>query len=327
MSPAGQAFHCGPLALSLRSDDVVLEAKVSDTLALYDVAWEAPHRPVEVVARRGRHPAPMLAGSFLTCARMSVDAIGGTLMARTRSGASATGTSSEGGDRWSIDVPDSTFAEKRLEEVEDLVGLALTTGWRREGWVPVHAAAVALGDRCALVCAPSGGGKSTVTAALLRLGWRALGDDKVLLRPPGCEGPVVAALLHTFNLHPRTREWLPEVGDLEALPAYSAWTEKRKVRAASIWPGALATRASPTHLVQLHRRDGQAPVRVDALEPAEVLRCLLRQTVVPADPQIARWTLDVIARTARHLRGLRVEVGSDVYRDGDALSELVASLG
>ena len=98
--------------------------------------------------------------------------------------------------------------------------------------MPLHAAGVVDDSgNCALVCAAVGWRE--VHAHRRRWcarGWRALGDDKLLVRESTRTSTVrVAALLHTFNLHPATRSWFPEVGDLECLPTYSAWTEKRKV--------------------------------------------------------------------------------------------------
>ena len=48
----------------------------------------------------------------------------------------------------------------------------------------VHAAAVSRGERCILLPAESGRGKSTLTAALLSAGFRVLGDDTIVLGEP-----------------------------------------------------------------------------------------------------------------------------------------------
>ena len=90
-----------------------------------------------------------------------------------------------------------------------------------------------------------------MTAAFVRRGWRTLGDDKLLARLDADGSVRVAALLHTFNLHPSTRTWFPEVGDLERLPTYSAWTEKRKVAVSSIWDAATADVGVPNRVVAL----------------------------------------------------------------------------
>ncbi len=167
---------------------------------------------------------PMVDSSYLRCSRMAVCRSPDGLIATSSSGGDLTLVRSASVDRWHMNVPTS-LAD--LEELEDFLVLVLTTGWRCLDWIPLHAGALSRGGCCIIVCAPSGGGKSTLTAGLMRAGWRTLGDDKLLLRIVDGR-PRLAAVLHSLNLHPRTRQWFPEVGDLWLLPAYSAWTEKRK---------------------------------------------------------------------------------------------------
>lgn len=59
------------------------------------------------------------------------------------------------------------------------------------GFVTLHAAAVARGDRLVLLAGESGAGKTTVTLALLRAGWSYLSDD---LAPVSVE----TGLVHPF---------------------------------------------------------------------------------------------------------------------------------
>ncbi|MDQ6824961.1 MAG: hypothetical protein M3007_05795, partial [Candidatus Eremiobacteraeota bacterium] len=178
---------------------------------------------------------------------------------------------------------------------------------------------------CALLCAASGGGKSTLTAAMMRQGWNSLGDDKLLLRINDGKSEV-AALLHTFNLHPKTSQWFPEVGELERLPTYSIWTEKRKVRMSDIWPGRIATQGSPTHLVLLDRKVEFTGIEVDPLPPAEIFSTLLRQVVIPKDRVSAGAIVSAILTTAKTLRGVRVRIGKDAYHDAKCIRTLEAAL-
>src|SRR5205085_5151140 len=137
----------------------------------------------------------------LTCARMSVDSTDDGLHVATENGAFAIGTFADQGECWSIEArPELLRGDPRnyLLDVEDIVELALTTGWRRAGWVPMHAATVVRDGTCAFLCAQSGGGKTTLTASLVRRGWRAVGDDKGLLQCRDDGSPVVKALQHSF---------------------------------------------------------------------------------------------------------------------------------
>jgi hypothetical protein len=318
-----EAFACGPLHVRVRACGALRE-KIAETLRLYDVRWSGALVIVDVVAERARSRALPATGAALQCSRMAVDVAGRSVYASTRSGASA--RAHPCGVRWNITVPDALIDAGALEEVEDLISLILTEGWRAAGWVPIHGAAVERNGNCAIVCAATGGGKSTLTASLVRAGWRTLGDDKLLLRVRDGK-PELAALLHTFNLHPRTREWFPEVGSLERLPRYSAWTEKRKVRANRIWPGVGTLTARPTRLVLLERSDDHAEVRTRSLGRAEMLDTLLRQTVIPRDPQRATPVVGTIATTIAGLAGIRLEIGEGAYSDGNARAAIERAVG
>ena len=116
------------------------------------------------------------------------------------------------------------------------------------------------------------------------------------------------------------------MGDLEDLPAYSAWTEKRKVAIRSIWPQETVARATPTHLVSIRRADGLDGIQVGRLDGRGVLAALLAQTVIPNDRRTAAAIVSTVAATARRLQGLWVALGAEVYREPDCLAALEAAL-
>jgi len=321
---AGSAYGCGPLDVRLEAPDAPLGTRLKDALALYDVAWEGPGHRVQLVAEVGTPAASPAAGRFLSLARMMVDATTTGLRATTVSGAWAEGCFDDSGEHWLLSAP-VELSGTDLGEAEHLLTLVLTTGWRRSGWVPMHSGAVTDGERCALVCAGSGGGKSTFTAALVRRGWRTLGDDKLLLRRVGAE-PEVAAVLHTFNLDPRSTEWWPELGDLRRLPVYSTWTDKRRVPASALRADGVATVARPTDLLLLEPHADATETRVEPLTREAVLSCLMHQTVVPDDRDLARHIMGTVVRVARGLNGWRVYVGRDAYRDPESLAPVEAAL-
>jgi len=321
------SYGCGPLEVDVCGDPPQLVEKVQESLALFDHRWPSTSRSVSIRVGAGPFASPV-PPAYLSCARMVVDAPAPDVLAATTClGAAATGYLADDHDEWSITAPPEALDAYALEEVEDLVGLALTTGWRRAGWVPLHAAGI-VDDHgnCVLLCAPSGGGKSTMTTSFVRRGWRTLGDDKLLARI-GDDGEVrVSALLHTFNLDPSTRHWFPEVGDLERLPTYSAWTQKRKLPVRSVWDDALAHHGVPTRVVTLSRAATPGTVVATPLPGPAVLATLLRQTVIPSDPVLAASIVDVVAACSRQVVGLSVEIGENAYQRSDALEQLEALL-
>lgn len=83
----------------------------------------------------------------------------------------------------------------------------------------IHAGVVALHDRAAMFCAPSGQGKSTLVYALLRLGWTYLSDEVAAV-------DTAAGLVHPFPLSPRRRV---HDGEFVLLDAFESVRELRKV--------------------------------------------------------------------------------------------------
>ncbi len=306
------AGACGPLSITVTTDDPALAHIASAYFDLYSRRWTAMSRHVEVhLVRAG--VAALECGNYLRCGRMQVDRRGAHYLAVTRCSFVALGTCNDGrGDRWIVAVPPQTvFHEPEIGEMEDIFSLICTIAWRAEGWTAVHAGAVMKGQTCALLCAASGGGKSTLTAALVANGWQTLGDDKLLLRIR--EGlPFLASVLQTFNLDPGTSRWF-DVGDIEGLPRYSAWTQKRRVHVDRIGNGLAAESARPTHLICLVRSSGVNGMRVSKLDDAAVLPALLRQIVIPSDREAARSILQTAISCARTMQGLQLEIGDDAY--------------
>lgn len=306
---AADALPCGPLRVTLRAEDARLRGKLEEIVGLFDAPWPGEGRPVTIEAAYGP-PGEPAEGTWLRTTRMRVQARGPELVASCTAGASA--ASSGERTRWRLTVPPGDDVAA-VEETEELVLLAITTGWRAAGWVPVHAGAVASGSGCSLVCATSGGGKSTLGAALVRRGWRTLGDDKLLVDRRTGEARGVAT---TSNLDPGLARWFPELGDLGRLPTYSRYTDKRKARLEELWPGARIAAATPTHLIELDPARPATGVRVVPMDRAATLSALLRQTVVPSDRREAAAIVETIARTAARIRGLRVAVAPDALDGG-----------
>lgn len=335
-------YKCGPLEILVAAETETLRRKIADTLDLYNVEWAEPLTQWQIEIGESDSVSPLGAGEYLQCARMHVELTGNQLLATCPSGAQA--MCDPHTRRWTMLVPRASNDPWVLTDIESLLSLVLTEGWRAEGWIPLHAAAVVRHDTCALICAESGGGKTSLTAALVREGWQTLGDDKLLLRIGADGAPELRGLVHTFNLHPRTRSWFPEVGDLERLPAYSDWTEKRKVHPETIWPGSTTSEALPRALFHLsgRSRNGEGssrnsppvsdpfnpfdPFSVVPLSAASVLSILLHQTVVPSHAPTARPILATIARTARNLVGFRVDIAEDAYMNPECLSPLESAI-
>lgn len=303
---------CGPLEIVLTAEDEALAAVALNHLSLFAPAWPARTRTINVQLVRNTS-ALEVSGTYLRCGQMIAEREGARYAARTSRGLVAQGHCGARADVWVVSVPeDAAFDEPEVGALEDIFSLICTVGWRQEGWIPVHAAAVAKNGACAILCAPSGGGKSTLTAALARNGWQTLGDDKLLLRRTAGELRL-RALLQTFNLDPQTRRWF-DVGDIDGLPRYSAFTNKRRVSVGTISAlSPMIASASPTHVVRIVRDANTNRVSASAMSPGDVLPALLRQIVIPGDAAAARWIVSETGACAAKLRGVELRIGDDAY--------------
>lgn len=321
-----QSKRAGPLAIHVTAEDDELAAVAHSYLDLFSCPWNTAERAVDIAMRR-RRSGDVAYGSFLAAAHMSVDRHGPQYLADTQYGFVAAGHCDADAlrDEWKIDIPpDTTFGEPEIGDLEDVFSLICTVGWREQGYVALHAGAVAKNKTCAILCAASGGGKSTLTTALMHSGWQTLGDDKLLMRRE--QGGIgLRSLLHTFNLDPATRRWF-DLGDLEALPRYSAWTVKRRVPLDDIAPGTALAEATPTHIVKVTRNPSIDGIKAHAMPAHEKLPTLLKQIVLPADREIAAWILREAAACAATVQGVMLEIGDDAYAAPNWLQSIEEAL-
>jgi hypothetical protein len=325
---ATSLFGAGPLQIELVGPHGPTRQLLESTLSLYDVPWtlaDTKYVRLEFKVGTATPSSGAARGDYLECAQMLVDHMEDGVRATTLRGAHMRGTFAAAGEVWQLAVPQLIDDEGWWPELEDLVSLVVTTGWRRAGWVPLHAAGLTDGRSGVVVCAGSRGGKTTFTLAMARRGWRVVGDDKLLLRRSGA-GIEIAAVKHMLNVDPAAAEWFPEVGDLSGLPLYSEWSPKRRVGLATLFAGAPALAMAPTHVVALERTSGIARVHIEPMTMAETLSTLLHQTVIPTDPKLARQITSALVDVAQRSSGLRVALPDDIYAHLPALEEIEAAL-
>lgn len=331
--PSGhRVLLCGPLEVRVSGDEGPLLGLIDETLSLFDVTWTlGPLVAVEVRAAISMPVGTPASGRYIEAARMRVDPAPDGLRATTDGGTTLVGHLSEHGQRWHMTVPPALVESRRWFEVEDLLTLILTTGWRRAGWAPVHAAGLVSpnaepgNNRGLLICAGSGGGKTTLAVAMVRRGWRSLGDDKLLLATRGTQR-TVASIKQMLNIDPAAAAWFPELSGIASQPAYSTWTPKRRVSLGRVWPHAPTSTMVPTHLVVVSRSAGRGGIMVSRLDRASSISALLHQTVIPNDPSVARPITSAVARVAEDLRAFRFELFEDAFSDPQALERALAAL-
>jgi hypothetical protein len=310
----------GPLRIRFAAPPGPVHDVIAANLALYTVPWpQLNMRAVELSCTVTDRPEADARGDYMVCAQMLVDATTDGLRATTTHGGGIRARFTDAADEWSMSLVPELLSGEFPVDVEDMLSLVLTTGWRRARWVPVHAGGLTDGRRGLLVCAGSGGGKTTFTLAMVRRGWRTLGDDKLLLAMDGPAGHV-NAIKHVLNVDPAVARWFPEVGDLSAVPQYSAWTLKRRVALADLWPSAAATEMTASSLLVIERRTDARGVAVAPISTPDAISALLHQSVIPTDPRVARPITRALATLGQRVSAFRVTVGDDAYADHEALT-------
>ncbi|GEM_PF-734419 len=320
-------YRCGPVRLVIDFDESEFADCLNPLLSQYDAPWDTAANTIHVLVQHSDCPADFseVSGSYLTLQRLRVDLIDQRLVAIGPLGSRMDFDLNLGRAR--ILVPTCSDRAGQIEEVEQQFVLLLARAWAQSGWTPLHAGSlVPPGQhRCILLCAPSGSGKTTLTSALLRRGWKTLGDDKTLLRMQN--GTTCArALAHRFHLHPEAARWFPEARNLSDWPRYSRWTDKRVVQIEAIWPGRLLVESIPGGLVQVERSSEEFPLTVVPLNTTETFNVLLRQIVVPGEASHARPLVNCAAQTASRLRGARVRVGHNAFLRPQFAEELEKAL-
>jgi len=327
-SPRWQfVYNCGPAQLVIDFEEPALGEYLHGLLSQYDAPWAGPPNTIQVLVESNSLPtvASGMTGSYLTLQRLRVDCIDERLVSSGHLGSRM--EFEMNASRARVSVPPHPDRPALVEEIEQQFVLLLARAWAQAGWTPLHAGSlVPPGEtRCVLLCAPSGSGKTTLTAALLRRGWRTLGDDKTLLRLQA--GAACArALARRFHLHPEAARWFPEAGNLTDWPRYSRWTDKRVVQIEKLWPGRLLDEAVPRAVVQVERNPLGPALTVIPLEATEILNTLLRQVVIPGEAAHARPLVNCVVGTASRLRGARVVVGHNAFAQLGVAEELEQTL-
>lgn len=324
-APIGTVYSCGPVELMLTFEDSSLRDALHGLLSQYDAPWLRSAAIIRVVIGRGAMPPQTSepSGTYLRSSRLRVDRHDTRLISVSNVGVWMEFDMAAGQSR--IVVPLHADWPALVEEIEQQLVLLLARAWAQAGWTPLHAGSlIPPGEtRCVLLCAPSGVGKTTLIAALIRRGWRTLGDDKTLLRKEK-NGVVARALARRFHLHPSSSRWFPETGDFSAWPRYSRWTDKRVVQIEGVWPDRLLDYAVPAGVVQLERIE--SGLVVEPLNGINTLNTLLRQVAIPADAEHARPLVSCIAATAANVNSALMKIGNEAFADPFVVDRLEEAL-
>jgi hypothetical protein len=199
------------------------------------------------------------------------------------------------------------YAETPRANRQFLARVGAIVRLRSRGRFHMHAAgAVDPAGRGWLLVGENGAGKSTLTYALARAGWKALGDDGVILeRTTG--GIIAHAWREPLCVSRALTAEFPELAANTAIPFPDDERERIPMRCA------IAQRAPVAALVFLRRGDRDV---IEPVPPAEALTLLVRQSmwVLMADGYAAS-NLSVLQELAAQARVFRLTHTSRQLRE------------
>lgn len=208
--------------------------------------------------------------------------------------------------------PEGVTAPGLVPEMVVGVLSALFLMLRPRGFFPLHAAALARGERGLLLVAESDAGKSTTAFRLVQQGWDYLSDDSVLLRP-GPEAVAAVALRRTFGLDLGAEALFPELAGIEdRQPSDPA---KRSVPMTALYPAQATLCCRPRTLVFPEIVD-RAESMLVPMSGAEALLGLAGQSpLLSFRPDWSREHLALLGRLVNQTEAYRLRAGRDLLHD------------
>lgn len=303
------------LALSVPSLDHALERQLQRAFAKFAVGYTDARHYLTASVACDRHGAPDEARSLAAAANVSFQFVVGRETTEAARYATADGSVVRVDFRSDhlqftlneavFDAPYSTWA--------DLCAAPLAAAWRYRGYVPLHAAAVTLGDQSVLMVGASGSGKTTTSLALATGGgvWRA--DDKVLLRetPTGFEA---ASLYSNTNLAPATIAAHTRLTFALDRPPINDTNDKRACQLDELGQRVDLSPFTPSAVV-FPRQVDREHSSLRRLRTVDTVVRLAAQSPTGGDRASLRRQHQQLVALASHLPAWEIEAGRDVLVD------------
>lgn len=186
-------------------------------------------------------------------------------------------------------------------------------------WIAVHAAAVAREGGAVMLTGPGRAGKTTLSLAALKAGWRFAGDDYVLLRT---DAPQVAPLFATARLRDDMAARFPWIGAVLREVSQELGERRHELVLAGRPELGVIGGAELKAVLLLDRRGAEAP-EFGAASRTAVLSTLMANTLVATPGYEAARTAKVM-RLLAMLRPRRFDPGAGFGPALDALAGVLA---
>lgn len=181
---------------------------------------------------------------------------------------------------------------------------------KRNKLYSLHAAGLCVGRKGLLLAGSSGAGKSTLALALLRAGFKFLGDDMVFLSCAGSDLRVLAFPDHT-NVTDETARFFPELHYLLDSPKDSAWG-KRSILAERVYGADVVWECMPGALILPKISDKKKSVLKPVVPHQAFME--LASNVLLTEANSTQSHLNILAKLVEETDCYSLETGRDFDR-------------
>lgn len=190
---------------------------------------------------------------------------------------------------------------------------------RRRGLHLIHASAIGLQGRAALLAGQSGAGKTTTMLACVAAGLDFLGDDTTLVQRAPDGSIEVVTLLSTLDATDKTAAWFPELGSY--LSPQRSHTGKRQIILAEPFPDRMAVKGRVAAILA-PEITGEAHTRLAQANKAALLSELLFYSVDLHEAALAREHVEFLAQAVETVPVYRLLLG----RDKDQIPQVITDV-
>ena len=191
---------------------------------------------------------------------------------------------------------------------------------RSRGLYPVHGAGLANGEQGILIPGFTGSGKTTLSIALLRKGFRFLSDDRSLLRENEA-GFELLAFPEGLDVTGKTISFFPEIR--EKLGGFSETSlHKRTFRVESVYPDTLTRRCSPKTLI-FPKIAERTFSRLEPISRMEAIERFLPHSLLVFDQGIAEKQFYFLCQLVQKMDCYRLHFGKDLLDVSRLIEEIL----
>ncbi len=206
-----------------------------------------------------------------------------------------------------------------LRHYKQAIFITLYQHLRRRGLHLIHASAIGVQGRAALLAGQSGAGKTTTMLACVAAGLDFLGDDTTLVQRAPDGSIEVITLLSTLDATDKTAAWFPELAPY--LSAQRSHTGKRQIILAEAFPERMAVKGRVAAILAPEVTD-EAYTRLAPANKAALLSDLLFFSVDLHETALARQHVEFLAQAVETVPVHRLLLGCD----RDQIPQIIAEV-